>query len=279
MGADKQLAIKELEKRANHIRELSLNMAYKCGGSAHLGGGLSLVEAVTVLYGSIMNTADRTLSYAEQDKFILSKGHGVLGFYAALAEFGIIDEAKLDTFLVDGSDLIAHPVMKPEIGLEASSGSLGQGISMAVGLALAAKKKSYKYQTYVICGNGECNEGSVWEACMSAVSYSLDNFTLFIDNNHIQSDGPSETVMNVSNKYAGMFNALGFQTIEIDGNNLEEVYDAYMEPHMAGVPKVIVGNTIKGKGVSFMENNNAWHHNRLTEEQYKEAIAEIRGTK
>ena len=264
-----------LKEHAKHMRVLSLQMANRCGGSAHLGGGLSLIEALTVLYGAVMNTADRSLPYEKQDKFILSKGHGVLGFYAALAEFGIIEESLLDTFLADGSDLIAHPVMKPELGLEASSGSLGQGISMAVGLALAAKKKCYSYQTYVLCGNGESNEGSVWEACMSAVSYGLDNFTLFIDNNHMQSDGFSESIMNVSDKYADMLRALGFQVIEIDGNDIEAVYNAFMQPHVDGKPKVIVGNTIKGKGVSFMENNNEWHHNRLTEEQLNLALKEL----
>ena len=146
---------------------------------------------------------------------------------------------------------------------------------MAVGLALAAKKKGYSYQTYVLCGNGESNEGSVWEACMSAVNFKLDNFTLFLDNNHMQSDGASETVMDVSDKYTDMFKALGFQVIEIDGNDIEQVYDAFMQPHEAGKPKVIVGNTIKGKGVSFMENNNAWHHNRLTNNQFVAAIEEM----
>lgn len=269
--------IKELKKHANHIRTVSLKMAYECGGNAHLGGGISLAEALAVLYGDVMNTRDRSLPYEKQDKFILSKGHGVLGFYAALAEFGIIEESLLDTFLKDGSDLIAHPVMKPEIGLESSSGSLGQGISMGIGLALSAKKKGYGYQTYVLCGNGECNEGSVWEACMSAVNFGLDNFTLFIDNNHMQSDGASTGVMNVSDKYTDMLKALGFQTFEVDGNNVEELFNVFHEAHNEGVPKAIVGNTIKGKGVSFMENNNEWHHNRLTKEQYELALAELAG--
>lgn len=272
---DKKELIANLQAHAKHMRYLSLKMANNSGGNAHLGGGLSLIEAVAVLYGAVMNTKNRSLPYDKQDKFILSKGHGVLGFYAGLAEFGIIDESLLDTFLADGSDLIAHPVMKPEIGLEASSGSLGQGISMAVGLALAAKKKGYSYQTYVLCGNGESNEGSVWEACMSAVNFKLDNFTLFLDNNHMQSDGASETVMDVSNKYTAMFKALGFQVIEIDGNDIEQVYDAFMQPHEVDKPKVIVGNTIKGKGVSFMENNNTWHHNRLTNNQFEAAIEEM----
>ena len=267
--------IEDLRNHAAHMRKLSLRMAYSCGGSAHLGGGLSLIEAMAVLYGDVMNAADGSLPYEQKDKFILSKGHGVLGYYAALAEFGIIGEDLLDSFLQDGSDLIAHPVMKPEMGLEASTGSLGQGISMAVGLALAAKKKGYPYQTYVVCGNGESNEGSVWEACMSAVNFRLDNLTVFLDNNHMQSDGKSDTVMNVSEKYSGMLDALGFQVMEVDGNDIGQVYHAYHEPHVDGKPKVIIGNTVKGKGISFMENNNEWHHNRLTKDRYEAALAEL----
>lgn len=268
-------AVEDLRAHAAHMRELSLRMAYHCGGNAHLGGGLSLIEAMAVLYGDVMNAADRSLPYGKKDKFILSKGHGVLGYYAALAEFGIIGEELLESFLQDGSDLIAHPVMKPELGLEASTGSLGQGISMAVGLALAAKKKNYPYRTYVICGNGESNEGSVWEACMSAVNFRLDNLTVFLDNNHMQSDGRSDTVMDVSGRYSGMLDALGFQVIEIDGNDIGQVYRAYHEPHVDGRPKAIVGNTVKGKGIGFMENNNEWHHNRLTKDRYEAALAEL----
>lgn len=274
MIAEKKEIILALKNHAKRMRVLSLHMANNCGCSAHLGGGLSLTEALAVLYGAVMN--DQKLPYAKRDKFILSKGHGVLGLYAALAEFGIIEEQMLDTFLRDGSDLIAHPVMKPELGLESSSGSLGQGISMAVGLALAAKKKGYGYQTYVLCGNGESNEGSVWEACMSAVSFQLDNFTLFLDNNHMQSDGFSDTVMDVSDKYAGMLKALGFQMIEIDGNDVEQVYNAFVEPHQLHKPKAIIGNTIKGKGVGFMENNPEWHHNRLTKDQLDAALNEVK---
>ena len=217
----KKERIAALEAHAKHMRITALKMANRCGGNAHLGGGLSIMEAMAVLYGAVMNSRD--LPYAEQDKFILSKGHAALSLYAALAEFGILDEATLDTFMQDGSDLIAHPVMKPEIGIEASSGSLGQGISMGVGLALAAKKKGYPYRTYVLCGNGEANEGSVWEACMAAVNFGLDNFTLFLDNNRMQSDGMSANVMNISDRYAGMLKALGFQVTEIDGNDMEQV--------------------------------------------------------
>ena len=265
--------IASLELTARQLRIDALKMANQCGGNAHLGGALSVMEAMAVLYGAVMN--DPGLPYEQRDKFILSKGHAVLALYTALAAFGRMDEGLLNTFMQDGSDLIAHPVMKPEIGLEASSGSLGQGISMAVGLALAAKKKGYTYQTYVLCGNGEANEGSVWEACMSAVNFRLDNFTLFLDNNRMQSDGMSEDVMNIAGKYTGMLQALGFQVIEIDGNDVGQVYDAFMVPHEEGKPKAIVGNTVKGKGISFMENNNDWHHNRLTDTQLAAALSEL----
>ena len=273
MDITKQEQIKVLEAHAKHMRITALKMANRCGGNAHLGGGLSIMEAMAALYGAVMN--DRKLPYEKRDKFILSKGNGGLGLYAALAEFGVMDEALLDTFMQDGSDLIAHPVMKPEIGLEASSGSLGQGISMAVGLALAAKKKGYSYRTYVLCGNGEANEGSVWEACMSAVNFGLDSFTLFLDNNRMQSDGMSEDVMNISGKYAGMLEALGFRVMEIDGNDMPQVLNAFTAPREAGKPLAIVGNTVKGKGVSFMENNNDWHHNRLTDAQLAAALSEL----
>ena len=273
MDRIRQEQVAALEAHAKHMRITALKIANRCGGNAHLGGGLSCMEAMAALYGAVMN--NRSLPCEEQDKFILSKGHGVLGLYAALAEFGVMDEALLDTFMQDGSDLIAHPVMKPEIGLEASSGSLGQGISMAVGLALAAKKKGYSYRTYVLCGNGEANEGSVWEACMSAVNFRLDNFTLFLDNNRMQSDGMSGDVMDISDKYTGMLKALGFQVIEIDGNDMSQVLDALAAPREAGKPLAIVGNTVKGKGVSFMENNNDWHHNRLTDAQLAAALSEL----
>ena len=269
------MRVAQLKKHAKHVRMLCLQMAFECGESAHLGGGLSLVEALTVLYGDVMNAFDKTLSFSEKDKIILSKGHGVLGYYASLAEFGIINEELLSSFLKDGSSLIAHPVMNPELGLEASTGSLGQGVSMAVGLALSAKKKGYSYETYVLCGNGECNEGSVWEAFMSAVSYKLDNFTLFLDDNHMQSDGASKGVMDVSEKYAGMLMSLGFQVIEINGNDIESVQEAFHRKHEPGKPKAIIGDTIKGKGISFMENNAEWHHNRLTKEMYDAALIEL----
>ena len=265
----------ELRCRSQHMRRMALDLAYRCGTSAHLGGGLSMMEILSVLYGAVMNTAQRPVPYDARDKFILSKGHGVLGLYTALAAFGIITQEKLATFQQDGSDLIAHPVMNEAIGIESSSGSLGQGISMGVGLALAAKKKDYAYQTFVLCGNGESNEGAVWEAAMSAVQFRLDNFTLILDNNHMQSDGASEGILDVSDRYAAMLNAVGFETIEVDGHDVPALMEVFQREREAGKPRAVVAHTVKGKGVSFMENDNDWHHNRLTEEQYQRAIAEV----
>ena len=265
----------ELCCHAQHMRRMALDLAYRCGGSSHIGGGLSMMEILSVLYGTVMNTAQRTLPYEERDKFILSKGHGVLGLYTALAEFGIITQDQLATFQRDGSDFIAHPVMKEELGLESSSGSLGQGISMGVGLALAAKKKGYAYRTFVLCGNGESNEGSVWEAAMSAVQFGLDNFTLVIDNNHMQSDGASEAILDLSDRYGAMLRAVGFETFEVEGHDVAALIDAFQSARAEGKPRAVIAHTVKGKGVSFMENNNDWHHNRLTEEQYQRAITEV----
>lgn len=265
----------ELILDAYNIRRTCLEMAYKCGCNTHLGGGLSIIDPLVVLYGRIMNCAEKGLPYSQKDKFVLSKGHGVLGYYATLAEYGIIEKAVLDSFMQDGSDLIAHPVMKPEFGIEASTGSLGQGISIAVGLALSAKRNGYLYRTYVICGNGEFNEGSVWEACMAAVNYKLDNLTVYIDNNHMQSDGFSESIMNVSDKYTAMLDSLGFRVEDVDGHDLKKLYDSFNKKPISEVPTAIVGNSIKGKGVSFMENDPRWHHNRLTEESFELAIHEL----
>lgn len=269
------MKVQEIQMAALHMRKNALKMAFECGSNAHLGGGLSMIDILAVLYGEVMNCADKTIAYDKKDKFILSKGHGVLGLYTALAEFKLFEESLLSTFQKNGSDLIAHPVMNLELGIESSNGSLGQGFSMAVGLALAAKKKHKDYKTYVICGNGECNEGSIWEAAMSAVNFELDNLTVIVDNNKLQSDGLSCEIMKVS-EMKDIFSAFGFHVISVDGHDIEALLHA-VSLHCPNKPKAIIADTVKGKGISFMENNNAWHHNRLTESQYKQALLELEG--
>ena len=270
------MEFKEFSQHSKNIRKNILEAAFNCGTAAHLGGSLSLTDILCVLYGSnFSNLSQKEISDNERDRFILSKGHSALGLYATLFEYGIISKCVFESFQKDGSYLVTHPVMHKEYGIESSSGSLGQGISFAVGLALNAKKKNKPYKTYVLCGNGECNEGSVWEASMSIINFNLNNLILIIDNNRMQSDGISETIMNVSTKYSAMFKALGFEVVDIDGHNVEEIYNAFSNAQNASTPVVIMANTTKGKGVSFMENNPDWHHGRLTLALYEQAVTEL----
>ena len=169
---------------------------------------------------------------------------------------------------------MAHPVWNQELGIESSNGSLGHGLSMAAGIALAAKLKVEPYRTYVLLGDGECNEGSVWEAAMFAVQYKLDNLTAIVDWNGFQSDGPSEDV--IDNKILpDRWRGFGWNVIEIDGHDFTEIEKSLLKPTLPNVPRVILARTIKGKGVSFMENNNSWHHNRLTRDSYLRAKSEV----
>lgn len=266
--------LEECKKASLRMRKSVIEMAYKCGTSAHLGGGLSFIDIISTLFIGVGNFKDKNLSYEEKDKFILSKGHGVLGLYAGLHEIELISKEQLDTFQQNGSDLVAHPVMNLELGIESSNGSLGQGLSMGVGLALAAKKKNKAYHTYVLVGNGECNEGSVWEALMSAVQYNLENLTLIIDNNSLQSDGCSSEIMDLGN-LANRLSVFGWNTIEIDGHDVIKIYEAFTQEKAINKPTCIIANTIKGKGISFIENKNEWHHNRLTQELYERANTEL----
>lgn len=263
---------KELEQLALKIRRRIIKMAYECNSNVHLGGALSMVDILAVLYGEVLCGIGN--SYEERDKFVLSKGHGALALFATLGELGVISEERLRTFLADGSNLCAHPVMEPEIGVESSNGSLGQGISMAVGMALSAKRKKRDYQVYTIIGNGESNEGLVWEALTAASQFKLDNFTVILDDNKFQNDGSSEMVMHYPN-YKERLQAFGFYVAEIDGHNISEIYEALKKSHADNIPKAIVANTVKGRGISFMENNNSWHHSRLTQKNYEQAMKEL----
>lgn len=271
---EKQELLSNIRVMAKNMRINALKMAHGCGNNAHIGGGLSFIDIMAALYGAVLRYDKSCPTWEERDRFILSKGHGVLGFYPALAETGIMDRSLLETFQQNGTDLVAHPVMNLPLGIESSNGSLGQGLSLAVGLSIAAKKKSQTYKTYVLLGNGECNEGSVWEAVMSAAHYKLDNLVAIIDNNSLQSDGKSEDVMNMGNML-DKWNSFGWNAFEVDGHDIEALLHAFKVESDKVKPTVIIANTIKGKGVSFMENNNEWHHNRLTQELYEKAIAEL----
>lgn len=268
------MEIIETQNMAKTMRRKILEVSHTCNLSAHLGGGLSMVEIMAVLYGRVLRFKLGQPRWDDRDRFILSKGHGVLGLFSALLVAGIITEDKYKTFQTNESDLIAHPVMNLDLGIESSNGSLGQGLSMGIGIALAAKKKNRPVNVYVYMGDGECNEGSVWEAVMSASHLGLDNLTAVVDYNKLQSDGDSKQIIDLSN-LSEKFKAFGWDVYEIDGHNISQVISAFEAPKVMGHPRILVAHTIKGKGVSFMENNNEWHHNRLTKANYELALAEL----
>jgi len=268
------MVTENIKDMAKTMRYKILEISHTCNLSAHLGGGLSMVEIMAVLYGRILKYQIGNPRWDDRDRFILSKGHGVLGYYSALLAVGIINEETYKTFQTNESDLIAHPVMNLDLGIESSNGSLGQGLSMGIGIALAAKKKQRDFGVFVYLGDGECNEGSVWEAVMSAAQLGLDNLTAIVDYNKLQSDGDSTQIINLRD-IAGKFDSFGWDTRDIDGHDIAQIINSLESPREVGKPRVLVAHTIKGKGISFMENNNEWHHNRLTKTNFDLALAEI----
>jgi transketolase len=259
---------------AKKMRHKIIEISYTCNLSTHLGGGLSMVDIMAVLYGKVLKLDVSNPRWADRDRFILSKGHGVLGYFTALWAAGIINEETFQTFQKNESNLIAHPVMNLDLGIESSNGSLGHGLSMGVGIALAAKKKNQDFNVYVYMGDGECNEGSVWEAVMSAAQLDLDNLTAIVDYNKLQSDGDARDIMDLSD-LAAKFKAFGWDVKEIDGHDITQIVEAFEAARVPSMPRVLVAHTVKGQGISFMENNNEWHHNRLTKTTYEQALTEL----
>lgn len=253
--------VEHLNKLAQKMRIIALEMSLNCGEPTHLGGALSIIDIMSVLYGKILKNNNR---------FILSKGHGVLALYSALFCQGKISEEQIKSFQTNGSEFIAHPIMNINVGIESSNGSLGQGLSMAVGIALSYKKRNKTGKIFVLVGDGECYEGSIWEAAMSSVEFNLDNLIVIVDCNGFQNDGAISEKMNSSymlNKWKGF----GWHCVKCNGHDIKSLLHAFDETHI-NAPKVIIAETIKGKGVDFMENNNDWHHNRLSKKFFDEAI-------
>jgi transketolase len=269
------MEIQKVKQISKKMRRKILDVSYSCNMSVHMGGGLSIVDILATLYSNVLRYDIKNSEWEDRDRFILSKGHGALGYYSALFEAGFISEDIFATFQTNESDLTAHPVMNMNLGIESSNGSLGQGLSMGVGLALAAKRKTKKHKIYILLGNGECNEGAVWEAVMSAANFKLGNLIAIVDNNSFQNEmEPSELIMD-SCSFENKWESFGWNVCSVDGHNIMELYNAFTEHNLENKPKVIIAHTIKGKGVSFMENNNEWHHNRLTEGKYKQALQEL----
>lgn len=270
----KEEIINRCEKATKEMREDSLWMALNAGSSgAHLGGGLSIIEIMSALYLGVMKYDANNPKLENRDRLILSKGHGALAMYAAMRQIGLIPYEDLQTFKSNATYLTGHPSMNLDKGIEFSSGSLGQGLSLGVGTCVALKRKGNTVsRVFVVVGDGECDEGSIWEAAMSAAHYKLDNLVVVVDKNGLQYDGSTSEILELG-KIADKWKAFGWETYNIDGHSIKELYDALTIK--SNKPIAIIANTVKGKGVSFMENNPTWHNGRLTKELYEQAMAEL----
>lgn len=264
----------ELQKQANEIRK-GIIASVHSAKSGHPGGSLSAADIFTYLYFEEMNVDPKNPKMENRDRFVLSKGHVAPGLYAALAHKGFFPVEDLTTLRHVGSYLQGHPDMKGTPGIDMSSGSLGQGLSAAVGMAIAGKMDNKDYRVYALCGDGEIQEGQIWEAAMMAGFRKLDNLVVVVDFNGLQIDGPITEVCDPS-PIDKKFEAFRFHTITIDGNNFEEIDQAFKEArNTKGMPTAIIAKTIKGKGVSFMENQVGWHGTAPNDEQYAQAMEEL----
>ena len=266
----------ELKEIAQNIR-IDIIRSIHAAGSGHPGGSLSAADIVTALYFREMNIDSKNPKMLTRDKFILSKGHAGPVQYAALAEKGFFPKEDLLTLRKLGSKLQGHPDMKKVPGIEMSTGSLGQGFSVSVGMALANRMDNNEGRIYVLLGDGEIQEGIVWEAAMSAAHYGLDNLTAILDWNGLQIDGKNEDVMTVS-PVDEKFRSFGWNVLYIDGHNFDEIVEAFNKArNTEGKPTVIIAKTVKGKGVSFMEDNPGWHGKAPSDEEAKKAVEELGG--
>ena len=264
----------ELQKTANEVRKGIITAVYNAK-SGHPGGSLSAADIYTYLYFEEMNIDPENPKKADRDRLVVSKGHTSPGYYSALAHRGFFPVEELKTFRHVGSYLQGHPDMKHIPGVDMSSGSLGQGISAAVGMAISAKLSEDDYRVYTLVGDGEIQEGQVWEASMLAGHRKLDNLVVIVDNNNLQIDG---TIEEVNSPYPidKKFEAFNFHVINVDGHDFDSLRAAFKEAkETKGMPTAIIAKTVKGKGVSYMENQVSWHGSAPNEEQYKVAMEEL----
>lgn len=256
------LPAQERQRLQQTAKELRLKIidVMSWSGGAHVGGSLSIVEILTLLYFKYLNIDPARPQWEDRDRFILSKGHTAAGYIPALAKRGYFPEDTLKTFNHFGSPFAMHPDCNKVTGCDASAGSLGHGLSMAVGLGLGAKYQKKTYKTVCLMGDGECCEGSVWEAAMSAAHFKLDNVIGIVDRNRLMIDGFTEDVMALE-PFGGKWQSFGWNVIEVDGHDLDALDEALDKAwHAQGKPTLILANTVKGKGVDFMENNVVWHY-------------------
>lgn len=274
----KDQKVKLLEQKTANMRRRAIRLGMKAKGKgAHFGASFSAMEIFSCLYGGIMNYQKGT-NWNHSDLLIVGKGHSVLAYYSALVEFNLVSEDELESFDEDGSRFPGHPLVNEELGIYFASGSLGMALSQGAGMALSRKRRGEKSRIYVLLGDGECQEGAIWEAAMSASHFHLDNLTVIVDRNHLQYDGNTEDVMSLG-EFAAKWRSFGFDVTEVDGNDLERLYPALCVKGSTGKPVCIIADTIKGKGVSFMEGKKEWHHKVITEEEYAIAMEELDGDK
>ena len=266
--------VKELESMAKKVRRGIIEAVYS-GQSGHPGGSLSVADILTVLYFNQLNIDEKNPNWENRDRLVLSKGHCSPALYSCLANRGFFPVEDLKTFRNINSYLQGHPDMKKIPGVDMTTGSLGQGLSAGVGMAIAGKMHKKDYRVYCILGDGEIEEGQIWEAAMTSSKYKLDNLCVIVDNNNLQIDGTIEEVMSpypIDEK----FRSFGFEIIKIDGHDIEEIIKAFeVAKNIKDKPTCIIAKTIKGKGISYMENQVGWHGKAPNEEQYKEAITEL----
>ena len=268
--------MEDLRLVANNMRKNIVKMVHNAN-SGHPGGSLSSTDILTALYFNVMNIDKNNLNDKKRDKLVMSKGHASPALYAVLAEKGFISEEELMTFRLINSRLQGHPNMNDCPGVDMSTGSLGQGLSVAVGMSLANKLDNNPFRTYVVCGDGECNEGMIWEAAMAASHYKLDNLLLVVDHNGLQIDGKNEDVMNTA-PLGEKFASFGWNVFGVDGHDIDAITEACKAAEtVKGKPTVIIAETVKGKGVSFMENQAGWHGKAPNDAELAQALKELGG--
>lgn len=272
MKMQNQISIKQLENKATELRRMVFDMIYEAG-SGHIGSDLSCADILTALYYEVLNIDPKNPEDSNRDRYIQSKGHAVEILWAVLADRGFFDKEELKTLSKFGSRLLGHP-NNDVAGIEMNTGSLGHGLGVSAGMALAAKKDNKDYKVYTLMGDGELTEGSVWEAAILASHYKLDNLTAIIDNNGLQITGTNDDVMSTASLNE-KFKAFGWYVIEVDGNDIEELIKAFNSNTKDNKPKMIIAHTIKGKGFSLSENKANWHHKVPTKEEYLKAQQEF----
>ncbi len=269
---------KNLQDTARRLRERIVEVTYSCGG-AHVGGAMSQHDLLIALYYKYLRIDPQNPRWAERDRFVLSKGHGGVGHAVILADKGFFDTKLLDDFNKTGSPFGMHLDWTKVAGVDVSTGSLGHGLPLSLGMALGGRQQGQDFRVYCVMSDGECQEGSVWEAAMAAAQFKATNLTAFVDRNKLSLDGPTESIMSLE-PLDKKFEAFGWRVLSIDGHDFDAICDAIETAHVEiQRPVMIIANTIKGKGIDYMEDQTAWHYGGLDADMRDRALASIRKMK